>query len=76
MDKKIRAIYMGDLRCAVCGVFELNEENNRFEEMEDPEFSYSRESVFGDSDFFIFEVEVNRIKYKSKVSFLQRGVDE
>lgn len=55
--KKIRAIYIGDVRFEQCPVFELNEETNCFEMVVDKEFRYEKECVEEDSDFLIFEVE-------------------
>lgn len=55
--KKIRAIYIGDVRFDVCLVFELNFETNYFEMIKDNEIKYEKECVYEDSDFLIFEVE-------------------
>lgn len=55
--KKIRAIYIGDVRFDQCPVFELNEKINYFEMIIDREFRYEKECVEEDSDFMIFEVE-------------------
>ncbi|MGF7058468.1 hypothetical protein [Brassicibacter mesophilus] len=55
--KKIRAIYIGDVRFDQCPVFELNVETNYFEMLTDKEFRYERECVEEDSDFLIFKVE-------------------
>ncbi|GAA0716407.1 hypothetical protein GCM10008905_00800 [Clostridium malenominatum] len=55
--KKIRAIYIGDVRFEQCPVFELNGETNCFEMLVDKEFTYEKECVEEDSDFLIFEVE-------------------
>lgn len=55
--KKIRAIYIGDVRFDVCPVFELNFETNYFEMIKDNEIKYEKECVYEDSDFLIFEVE-------------------
>jgi hypothetical protein len=54
--KKIRAIYIGDVKHNQCPVFELKE-NGWFEMLEDIEFRYEKEEVESDSDFLIFEVE-------------------
>lgn len=54
--KKIRAIYIGDVRFNECPVFELNEKTHYFEMIKDREFRYEKECV-EDSDFIIFEVE-------------------
>lgn len=65
--KKIRAIYIGDIRFDQCPVFELNEETSYFEMLIDKEFRYEKECVEEDNDFLIFEVEndeVNLIKRK------------
>ena len=55
--KKIRAIYIGDVRFDVCPVFELNFETNYFKMIKDNEIKYEKECVYEDSDFLIFEVE-------------------
>lgn len=55
--KKIRAIYIGDVRFDQCPVFELNEETNYFEMLIDKEYRYEKECVEEDSDFLIFIVE-------------------
>ena len=41
--KKIRAIYIGDVRFDECPIFELNEENNYFEMIIDKEFRHEKE---------------------------------
>lgn len=58
--KKIRAIYIGDVRFNQCPVFELNVETNYFEMLTDKEFRYEKECVEEDSDFLIFKVENDR----------------
>lgn len=58
--KKIRAIYIGDVRFDQCPVFELNVETNYFEMLIDKEFRYEKECVEEDSDFLIFKVESDR----------------
>ena len=40
--KKIRAMYIGDIRFDQCPVFELNEETNYFEMLIDKEFRYEK----------------------------------
>lgn len=55
--KKIRAIYIGDVRFEQCPVFELNKETNYFEMLIDKEFKYEKECVEEDNDFLVFEVE-------------------
>ena len=55
--KKIRAIYIGDIRFDQCPVFELNTETNHFEMIIDKEISYEKECVEEDDDFLIFKVE-------------------
>lgn len=55
--KKVRAIFVGDVKFEECPVFELNKETDYFEMMADREISYSGEVVEGDGDFLIFEVE-------------------
>ena len=58
--KRIRAIYVGDVRFDQCPVFELNVETNYFEMLIDKEFRYEKECVEEDSDFLIFEIENER----------------
>ncbi|SCZ11136.1 hypothetical protein [Alkaliphilus peptidifermentans] len=58
--KKIRAIYIGDVRFDQCPVFELNMEMNYFEMLIDKEFRYEKECVEEDDDFLIFTVENDR----------------
>ncbi|HJF31591.1 MAG TPA: hypothetical protein K8V56_07405 [Sporosarcina psychrophila] len=55
--KKIRAIFIGDVRFDQCPVFELNNETNYFEMIIDKEFRYDKEVVEEDEDFLIFEIE-------------------
>jgi len=66
--KKIRAIYIGDVKHNQCPVFELKE-NGWFEMLGDNELRYEKEVCFDeDSDFLIFEVEkdnVNNVYKKS-----------
>lgn len=54
--KKIRAIYIGDVRFRNCPVFELNKKTNNFIMLRNPGFQYSKEEVFEDEDFLIFEI--------------------
>ncbi len=59
--KKIRAIYIGDVKHNQCPVFELKE-NGWFEMLEDNELRYRKEECFDeDSNFLIFEVENNEV---------------
>ncbi|WIV11564.1 hypothetical protein [Proteiniborus sp. MB09-C3] len=58
--KKIRAIYIGDVRFDQCPVFELNMKTNYFEMLIDKEFRYEKECVEEDDDFLIFRVENDR----------------
>lgn len=60
--KKIRAMYIGDIRFEQCPVFELNEETNYFEMLIDKEFSYEKEVVEND-EFLLFEVENDIVTY-------------
>ncbi|MBN3352065.1 hypothetical protein CF086_17355 [Clostridium botulinum] len=65
--KKIKAIYIGDIRHKQCPVFELNEQNDCFEMLIDKEFKYDKKCVEEDADWIIFEVnistnEVNRLE--------------
>ncbi|WP_427136993.1 hypothetical protein [Psychrobacillus psychrodurans] len=55
--KKIRAIFIGDVRYDQCPVFELNNETNYFEMLIDKESKYEKEVVEEDNDFLIFEIE-------------------
>lgn len=55
--KKIRAIYIGDIRFNQCPVFELNLDTNYFEMLTDKEFRYEKEVVEKDDDFLVFIVE-------------------
>jgi hypothetical protein len=55
--KKIRAIFIGDVRFDQCPVFELNNETNYFEMLIDKEMRYEKEVVEEDDDFLIFEIE-------------------
>lgn len=55
--KKVRAVYIGDVRFDQCPVFELNVDTNHFEMLIDREFRYEKECVEEDSDFLIFELE-------------------
>lgn len=55
--KKVRAIFIGDVRFDQCPVFELNNETNYFEMLVDKEMRYEKDVVEEDDDFLIFEVE-------------------
>ncbi len=55
--KKIRAIFIGDVRFDQCPVFELNVETNYFEMLIDKELRYEKEVVEEDTDFLVFEIE-------------------
>ncbi|AHN24063.1 hypothetical protein FCT18_06140 [Lysinibacillus sphaericus] len=55
--KKIRAIFIGDVRFDQCPVFELNVETNYFEMLIDKELRYEKEVVEEDNDFLVFEIE-------------------
>lgn len=55
--KKVRAIYIGDVRFDQCPVFELNMETNYFEMLIDKEFKYEKEVVEEDDEFLVFIVE-------------------
>jgi hypothetical protein len=57
---KKRAIFIGDVRFNECNVFELNEETNYFEMLNDREFRYEKEVVEEDSDWLIFEVTTGK----------------
>lgn len=55
--KKVRAIFIGDVRYDQCPVFELNNETNYFEMIIDKEVRYGKVIVEEDDDFLIFEIE-------------------
>lgn len=55
--KKVRAIFIGDVRFDQCPVFELNRATNYFEMIIDKEFRYLKEVVEEDDDFLVFEIE-------------------
>lgn len=55
--KKIRAIYIGDVRFDECPVFELNNETGWFVMLRDNEIKYEKDCVYEDDDFLIFIVE-------------------
>ncbi|HCL4455163.1 TPA: hypothetical protein N2D10_003190 [Clostridium botulinum] len=57
--KKIRTIYIGDVRFEQCPVFELNEETNYFEMLIDKEFKYDKKCVEEDEDWLIFEMNIS-----------------
>lgn len=61
--KKIRAIYIGDVRFDACPVFELKE-NDRFEMLEDAEAQYEKEMIENDEDWLVFEVDTDKDKAK------------
>ncbi|MBU3114542.1 hypothetical protein [Clostridium lacusfryxellense] len=64
--KKIRAIYIGDVKYNQCPVFELKE-NGWFEMLGDNELRYEKEECFDeDSDFIIFEVENDDVNLVNK----------
>lgn len=60
--KKIRAIYIGDVRFDQCPVFELNKGTGYFEMLIDRACIYEKECVYEDHDFIVFEVENDRAK--------------
>lgn len=55
--KKVRAIFIGDVRFDQCPVFELNNETDYFEMIIDKEVRYKKVVVEEDDDFLIFEIE-------------------
>lgn len=55
--KKVRAIFIGDVRFDECPVFELNRKTGYFEMIVDKEFKYLKEVVEEDDDFLVFEIE-------------------
>ncbi|PAB57377.1 hypothetical protein [Anaeromicrobium sediminis] len=58
--KKIRAIYIGDVRFEECPVFELDEEIGYFVMLKDKDFRYEKDCVYEDDDFLIFTIENDR----------------
>ncbi|AJD29231.1 hypothetical protein EJM73_06610 [Clostridium botulinum] len=62
--KKIRAIYVGDVRFEQCLVFQLNKETDYFEMLVDKEFRYKKECIEEDADWLIFEVDIDEDKAK------------
>lgn len=61
--KKIRAIYIGDVRFKNCPVFQLKE-NGWFEMLEDSEYRYEKEVVENDDDWLIFEFDIKKDEAK------------
>lgn len=55
--KKIRAVFIGDVRFDQCPVFELNAETDYFEMVIDKEIRYEKVVVEEDEDFLVFEIE-------------------
>ncbi|MGE5329839.1 MAG: hypothetical protein ACM3UU_12095 [Ignavibacteriales bacterium] len=55
--KKVRAIFIGDVRFDECPVFELNEQNGYFEMLKDKDFRYEKQYVIEDKDFITFVIE-------------------
>lgn len=55
--KKVRAIFIGDVRYEQCPVFELNHETDYFEMIIDKEIRYEKLVVEEDNDFLVFEIE-------------------
>ncbi|MEK3981511.1 hypothetical protein MKY37_21100 [Psychrobacillus sp. FSL K6-2836] len=64
--KKIRAIFIGDVKFDQCPVFELNNETNYFEMLIDKVMRYEKEVVEEDNDFLIFEIEKDIAKLIEK----------
>jgi hypothetical protein len=60
--KKIRAIYIGDVKHNQCSVFELNKETGYFEMLNDTSFRYEKECVCENPAFLVFEVESDDVK--------------
>lgn len=79
VDKKIRAIYIGDLRFDNCPVFELNVETHMFvmisdigKDLECGPTQYEDLYVYADENFLIFEViteDSNILKRGSTIEY-------
>ncbi|WFD08784.1 hypothetical protein [Tepidibacter hydrothermalis] len=69
---KMRAIYIGDVRFNECNVFELNEETNYFEMINDKEFEYKKEIVEEDDDWLIFEVTIGKDELDGRAKLINR----
>ncbi len=61
--KKIRAIFIGDVRYDQCPVFELNVKTNLFEMLIDRDFKYEKEVVMQDDQFLVFTIENEMVTY-------------
>lgn len=61
--KKIRAIFIGDVRYDQCPVFELNVKTNLFEMLIDRDFKYEKEVVMQDDQFLVFTIENEIVTY-------------
>ncbi len=64
--KKLRAIYIGDVRFDTCPVFELDPLTGDFEMIIDRSFAYGQEAVYSDPDFILFEIEGDQAKLIKK----------
>lgn len=79
--KKVRAIYVGDIRFANCPIFELKE-NGWFEMLENPEFRYKKEVVETDDSWLIFNASIDEdseyelIKEEIKPTLMQYNEPE
>lgn len=60
--RKIRAIYIGDVRFDTCPVFELNQKTGWFEMLEDRSFRYEKDVVDNDDEFLVFCVNNNEVE--------------
>ncbi|CAH2213186.1 hypothetical protein [Tepidibacter aestuarii] len=69
---KMRAIYIGDVMFNECNVFELNEETNYFEMLNDKKFEYKKEIVEEDDNWLIFEVIIGKDKLDSTAKLINR----
>lgn len=71
--KKIRAVYIGDVRLNQCPVFELNLKTNYFEMIIDRELRYEKKCVEEDDDFLIFEIIKDRATLIDKKKSLRKN---
>lgn len=56
--KKIRAIYIGDVKYDNCPIFELNNETKEFEMLENKSFKYDSNIIEDDDYWLFFEVDI------------------
>lgn len=74
--KKIRAIYIGDVRFNECPVFELNDETGWFIMLKDNEIRYEKDCVYEDDDFLVFSVDNDLAKLIDKRTLVVNKFDE